>query len=124
MNPPPHTETPLKKSQRGWYRDPDPGLRDLRGKFEDAGRRNGEVKLAAMLAALAKFALLDEHGDPVVALTSLIKDSDFGYTDRASRRDPNAMRNEKPLFGPNAGLTGGSVGDRLGANSNERFGGV
>jgi hypothetical protein len=40
-------ETALKKKRRGWFVDPQPGLKDLRGKFEDAARHAGEQKIGS-----------------------------------------------------------------------------
>ena len=118
-------ETEQVARNRGFYKDPDPRFRDLKGKFDDAARTNGEkqIKLAAIYSVLAKFALLDGMGDPIEGLTKMIKDDDFGYTGRKPK-GPGSMRDEKPLWGPNAGMGAGSVADRLGFNSNERYGGV
>ena len=125
MKAPRAHETSQISRERGFYKDPDPRFKDLKGKFDDAARTNGEkqIKLAAIYSVLAKFALLDEMGDPIEGLTKMLKDDDFGYTDRKPK-GPGSMRDEKPLWGPNAGMGAGSVADRLGFNSNERYGGV
>ena len=119
-------ETPQVKRERGFYRDPDPRFKDLRGKFEAASRSNGDarnIKHAAVMHVLAKFALLDEAGDPIVELTRLMKDDDFGYTGRKAER-PGQARDEKPIWGPRSGLGAGWTADQLGWNSNESYGGV
>lgn len=41
------TETRLKKQQRGWYLDTDPGFHAVKEKFEAAEKKNGEKKLAS-----------------------------------------------------------------------------
>ena len=125
MKAPRAHETSQISRERGFYKDPDPRFKDLRGKFDDAARTTGEIqsKLAASNSVLAKFALLDEMGDPIEGLTKMIKDDDFGYTDRKPKGS-GATREEKPLWGSNAGMGAGSVADRLGFNSNERYGGV
>jgi hypothetical protein len=123
-------ETGQVARERGFYRDPDPRFKDLRGKFEGAARSNGDVnriKQAAVMHVLAKFALLDEAGDPIVELTRLIKEDDFGYSDgkaRGSGPGANGMRDEKPVWGPRSGLGAGSTAERLGWNANETYGGV
>ena len=119
-------ETPQVKRERGFYRDPDPRFKDLRGKFDDAAKSNGDVrnvKSAAIRHVLAKFALLDEAGDPIIELTRLIKDDDFGYTNRKAS-GPGHNRDEKPIWSPRSGLSSGSTADRLGWNANENYGGV
>jgi hypothetical protein len=119
-------ETHQVARERGFYSDPDPRFKDLRRKFEDAARTNGDVhqiKKAAVLHVLSKFALLDEAGDPIVELTRLMKEDDFGYTKRKAAR-PGHNRDENPIWGPNSGLGAGSVADRLGFNANESYGGV
>lgn len=120
-------ETEQVARERGFYRDPDPRFRNLRGKFEDASRSNGDVrriKQAAVMHVLAKFALLDEAGDPIVELTRLIKEDDFGYSDRKGRGGGVGARDEKPIWGPKSGLGAGSTAERLGWNANETYGGV
>jgi hypothetical protein len=121
-------ETPQVKRERGFYRDPDPRFKDLRGKFEDAAKSNGDAKMASIKAdavrhVLAKFALLNEAGDPIIELTRLIKDDDFGYTGRRAKNAPNT-RDEAPIWGPKSGLSAGWTADRLGWNANEEYGGV
>ena len=142
MNPKP-VEARLKERRRGWFHDTDPGFHDFKAKMEEAQARNGDVKVApeptpkaaslartpdevarnALIYVLSKYALLDESGDPIVDLTRLIKDDDFGYTDRKPKTQQHA-RDEKALWGPKAGLGAGSVADRLGATANESYGGV
>lgn len=121
-------ETRLNKKERGWYKDPDPSFHDMKEKFNEAARRNGEkaveqVKAAAIRYVLGKFALLDEHGDPVGDLTDILKNDDFGYTKRTSKNNFR-MRDEKPVWGPPAGLGSGWTADYLGAQENETYGGV
>ena len=140
MTPKP-VEARLKERRRGWFHDTDPGFHDFKAKMDEAQKRNGDVNVApaikaaslarthadvsrnAMLYVLSKFALLDESGDPIVDLTRLIKDDDFGYTDRKQKTQQHA-RDEKSMWGPKAGLGAGGVADRLGATANESYGGV
>lgn len=86
-------------------------------------RKRAAVKVAAVQHVLSKFALLDEAGDPIVEMTRIIKDDDFGYTKRTAENKPQ-MRNEKPVWGPAAGLGAGWTADQLGAIRNESYGGV
>jgi hypothetical protein len=116
-------ELRLKKRRRGWFTDQEPDFHDFKAKLLSAQSRNGEVKMAAVYSVLAKYALLDEAGDPVVELTRLIKDDDFGYTSRKAEGAPH-NRDERPIWGPRAGLAAGGFGDRLGLNANEDYGGV
>jgi hypothetical protein len=120
-------EARLEHMQRGWHRVPAEKrkFQALEAKLKRAGKNNGErqVKMAAALHVLAKFALLDEGGDPIVELTRIIKDDDFGYTKRTAENKPQ-MKNEKPVWGPPAGLGAGWTADQLGAIRNESYGGV
>lgn len=115
----PH-ETGLKKKQRGWYADPDPGLKDLRGKFEDADRTNGTMKLAeiALRDVLRKFALFQDAPDPVRAFVKVLGSSNFGYGDPAKR----PTTEQEQFFGPGVPMNSG-YGDQAGA-TNETYGGV
>lgn len=115
----PH-ETGLKKKQRGWYADPDPGLKDLRGKFEDADRTNGTMKIAeeALRAVLRKFALFQDSPDPVRAFVKVLGTNNFGYGEPNKR--PNNQHEQ--FFGPNVPMNSG-YGDQAGANV-ETYGGV
>lgn len=118
-------ETPQVKRERGFYRDPDPRFKDFKGKFEAASRSNGErqVKEAAIRHVLAKFALLDEAGNPIDGLTEIIRGDDFGYTKRRAGR-PARMSDEKPVWGPPSGLGAGWTADQLGWNQGVSYGGV
>jgi len=116
-------ETGLKKKQRGWYIDPAPGLKDLRGKFEDAERSAGNTKLAAheraVLDVLGKFALFQDSPDPIKSFVEVLQTRNFGYG-----ADPGGppQKGRDLKFGPDAPMNSG-FGDQLG-NNYDQFGGV
>jgi len=106
-----HHETGLKKRQRGWYTDPSPGLKDLKGKFEDAERTSGvtSIKKAAVLDVLRKFALFQDSEQPVETFAQIIQQTNFGYGDPQKGPSPTGRKN---LFGPSVPLYSG-YGDQV-----------
>lgn len=114
------TETRLKKQQRGWYRDADPGFHAVKEKFESAEKANGTkaIKTSAFLDVLRKYALLDGEGNPIEALTQFMHDDDFGYGKRRAGGANEHGRDQRTLFGPNTNAgaganTGMSIGNGL-----------
>lgn len=111
-------ETGLKAKQRGWYTDPSPGLKDVKGKFDDADRQSHAIKIAAVVAVLAKFGIFQNSPDPVKAFTNVLRTKNFGYG-----KDSKADRGNMTAFGGDD-PKGSGFGDQQGATSNESYGGV
>ncbi len=86
--------TRLKKRQRGFYFEPEPGFHDVKGKFDDASRQNTETKVAAVYDVLQRFGLAklaDENNpDCIETLTKVLREADFGFD-----LQPGASRNSR-----------------------------
>lgn len=123
-----HVETRLKKRQRGWHYEAEPGFHGVKSTFDQAEKNNksNEVKLAAMLDALEKFALLDDNGDPIGTLSKILKENDFGFNSGApSKKDRNRPQAESRSFGVPTGLGAGDAASRMsGFNSGGGYSGV
>lgn len=113
-------ETPLKKPIRGWYTDPAPGFKDLKGKFDDAARSAGTTKIAyeAIAAVLQKYSLFQGSKDPVSSFVNSLKSKNFGYG-----KDPEPQGRGSNLSMRGYGPRGGGLGDLHGA-TNEQDGAV
>ena len=72
-----------KLPQRGFYRDPSPGMHAVRQRFEEAARNAGKT------AALHCFGFLHSKEDPVKGLTHLLQTDDFGLPRRERREQQN-----------------------------------
>jgi hypothetical protein len=68
----------LKKKQRGFFHDKDPGLYDVKGSFIRANDANKSHKIAGITAALEKFGLLNEV-DPVSILSKTFQEIPAGF---------------------------------------------
>jgi hypothetical protein len=130
-------ETRLKKRQRGFYYEPDPGFHDVNGKFDDAHAKTKQVKLAAIMDTLARFGLklsekqagqLLDSPDPAKALTQILKTDDFGLgLEPGKGAGPGEQRKPKDFsaWGPKSGLGGGGAAEGLmGGNMAGSFGGA
>lgn len=111
-------ETGLKAKQRGWYSDPSPGLKDVKGKFDDAERHANAIKVAAMATVLAKLGVFQNSPDPVQAFTHVLRTQNFGYGKDIKSRPGNMT-----VFDGND-PKGSGFGDQQGATSYENYGGV
>jgi hypothetical protein len=113
-----HVDTRLKKRQRGFHFEKEPGFFDLKGKFDDAAKKNEEIKVAAIADALALFGLdpkyagdIAKAADPVKALTQTFHQQDFGFG-LAPTRPAGRANGEFVSFGGPSGLSGGDSFDR------------
>lgn len=113
--------TRLKKRVRGFYTDLEPGFYGVKKGFGDAAKQKvaslGRARALRKIAA--KYALLDESGEPIEALAKLFAESNFGYGDEPV----TAKRTGDPLWGAPMGLPN-EPGDRNGLSRNLSYGGV
>jgi hypothetical protein len=86
--------------------------------FKDV-MKTSSVKNAALMRVLAKYALLDEHGEPIEAVAKLFAQSNFGYGDDPTK----GMRTGDPTFGTSMGMPM-ETGDRNGLSAQLSYGGV
>jgi len=96
-----------KRTPRGFYHDPSPGIHGLREGFERAAKGQ-ETKIAGQQSALKRFGLMKNRSneDPVDVLTQLYKWDDFGL----KRRNPGKGGDGRPTgFGALQGRSAGST---------------
>lgn len=113
--------TRLKKRQRGFHFDKEPGFYGVTKSFGDAAKQKlaSEARSRAIRKVAAKYALLDESGEPIEALAKLFAQSNFGYGD-----EPVApKRTGDSLWGAPMGMPN-EPGDRNGLSRNISYGGV
>lgn len=113
--------TRLKRRQRGFHFEREPGFYGVTKSFGDAAKQKlaSEVRDRVLRKVAAKYALLDEAGEPIEALAKLFAESNFGYGD-----EPVApKRSGDPLWGPSMGFPN-EPGDRNGLSRNLTYGGV
>ena len=112
--------TRLKKRQRGFHFDKEPGFFAVNKSFGDAAAKTAnEVHQRALKTVAEKYALLDESGEPVEALAKLFAQSNFGYGDEPMQ----TKRTGEPLWGSSMGMPS-DAGDRVGLSRNLSYGGV
>lgn len=129
--PPAGVATRLKKRQRGWHYEAEPGFHDVKGKFEDAARKNPEIKVAAIADALKTYGIdpkyageISDAPDPVKALTQVLKTKDFGF---GGQKSQGRGFGEFASWGPPSGMTGGDSGSRVAGGAlmgGQSYGGV
>jgi len=73
----------------------------------------------AIRKVFAKYALLDEHGEPIEAIAKMFAQSNFGYGDDPTK----GTRSGDPTFGANMGMPM-ETGDRNGLSRGLSYGGV
>ena len=103
------TSTRLKIKQRGFFHDKAPGFHDLKAKMQAADKANPEtphvVKSAEAAAdALALYGLRRKAAgeDPLVHLSRILKNTDFGYKKRPqSDARGSALSMFNSVGGPN-----------------------
>lgn len=81
--------------------------------------KTSSVMNTAMRRVLAKYALLDNQGEPIEAVAKLFAQSNFGYGDDPTK----GMRSGDPTFGANMGMPM-ETGDRNGLSGQLSYGGV
>lgn len=113
--------TRLKKRQRGWHYEKEPGFHDVKGKFQDAARINSETKVAATAEALRTYGIDPKHAgeitdapDPLKALTQVLRTKDFGF---GGQKDRGRNFGEFASWGPPTGMSGGDAGSRVDGGS-------
>jgi len=113
--------TRLKKRQRGFHFEREPGFYGVTKGFGDAAKLKvaSEARARAIRKVAEKYALLDESGEPVEALAKLFAESNFGYGDEPVA----AKRTGDPIWGPSMG-TPNEPGDRNGLSRGLSYGGV
>jgi hypothetical protein len=106
--------------QRGFFFDREPGFHDLKGGFRDAAsEKRAESRDRVLRRVLAKFALLDEQGEPIEAVAKMFGQSNFGYGDEPAKGGLSG----DPTFGADMGMPM-ETGDRNGLSRNLSYGGV
>lgn len=112
--------TRLKKRQRGFHYEPEPGFYGVNKSFDEASKQKvASAQLRGIRRVLAKYALLDESGEPIESLAKLFAQSNFGYGD-----DPIApKRVGDPLFGAPTDMPN-EPGDRNGLSNHLSNGSV
>jgi hypothetical protein len=95
-----HQETGLQEKIRGWFRDPTPKLKNLRGTFLRADMYNGTQKLAhaAIVATLQKYALFLDAADPAEEWAKAVAYNNFGYTKRQTSKSTYESKDNNPAF--------------------------
>lgn len=113
--------TRLKKRQRGFHFEKDPGFYGVTKSFNTAARQKfaNEVRARAIRKVATKYALLDESGEPIEALAKLFSENNFGYGDTPI----TPKRTGDPIWGASMGLPN-EPGDRNGLSPNISYGGV
>jgi hypothetical protein len=130
----PHVASRLKKRQRGWHFEKDPGFHDVKGKFDEAARKNTEIKVAAIAEALRTYGIdpkiageITDAPDPIKALTQVLKTKDFGFGGVKNR---GRNFGEFASWSSPAGLASGDAASRLSGaggyspGTNMSYGGV
>lgn len=109
-----------KMKQRGFFFNREPGFHDLKGGFRDAAsEKRAESRDRVLRRVLAKFALLDEQGEPIEAVAKMFGQSNFGYGDEPAKGGLSG----DPTFGADMGMPM-ETGDRNGLSRNLSYGGV
>ena len=81
--------------------------------------KTGSAMSPVVRKVFAKFALLDQHGEPIEAIAKVLAQSNFGYGD-----DPTKGKlTGDPTFGANMGMPM-ETGDRNGLSAQLSYGGV
>lgn len=73
----------------------------------------------AIRRIFAKYALLDQQGEPIEAVAKIFSQSNFGYGDDPTK----GMRSGDPTFGVDMGMPM-ETGDRNGLSRSLSYGGV
>lgn len=117
----------LKKRQRGWHFEQEPGFHDVKGKFQDAAKQPNEVKMAAFREVLAQYGLDKCGEDAVEAVTSILRDHDFGFN-LPPGKGGSGGRNHGDIssWTSPTGWGGGGAAERIQGftNGNGSYGGV
>ena len=109
-----------KMKQRGFFFDREPGFHGLREGFESAANeKRAESRERAIRRVLAKYALLDDQGEPIEAVAKLFGQSNFGYGDEPAKGGLSG----DPTFGADMGMPM-ETGDRNGLSRGLSYGGV
>lgn len=81
--------------------------------------KTSSIMSEAIRKVFAKYALLDEHGEPIEAIAKMFAQSNFGYGDDPTK----GTRSGDPTFGANMGMPM-ETGDRNGLSRGLSYGGV
>jgi hypothetical protein len=130
----------LKKRQRGFHFEEEPGWHDLKGKFEEANRKGSgkSMKVATLQTqavhdALAKFGFLrakDGRDDPMGVLSGILRNAPFGFDlpsrDAADRAQSRKNQSSKASpWGAPAPIDAGDAASRMsGFNTGMDYSGV
>ena len=111
-------EQRTQKARKGFFERVNPPVYDVKGAFKKV-MKTGSAMDSAIRKVFAKYALLDEHGEPIEAIAKLFAQSNFGYGDDPTK----GTRTGDPTFGSNMGMPN-ETGDRNGLSRNLSYGGV
>jgi hypothetical protein len=117
--------TRLKKRQRGFHFETEPGFFDVKGTFDRAApsKTAADNALRGYVRVLRKYALLNEQQDPIDFLSRFFASKNFGYGRDKSPDNRSRGDSDEVIWGTPSGMPS-ETGDARGASRFLQFGGV